>query len=79
MNVKIMNAVAMAGAMALGLSACKKADGPQAEAQAPAEAAAAQAETKAEDHYTCPMHPEVHQDHPGSCPKCHMDLVKKKG
>lgn len=20
--------------------------------------------------YTCPMHPEVQQDHPGSCPKC---------
>ena len=24
--------------------------------------------------YTCPMHPEVRQDHPGSCPKCHMTL-----
>jgi hypothetical protein len=21
------------------------------------------------------MHPEVKQDHPGSCPKCGMDLV----
>ena len=27
--------------------------------------------------YTCPMHPEVISDKPGSCPKCHMDLVKK--
>jgi Cu+-exporting ATPase len=26
------------------------------------------------DHYTCPMHPEVEQDHPGACPKCGMDL-----
>ena len=26
------------------------------------------------DSYTCPMHPEVKQDHPGSCPKCGMDL-----
>ncbi len=25
--------------------------------------------------YTCPMHPEVRQDHPGRCPKCGMDLV----
>lgn len=24
--------------------------------------------------YTCPMHPEVIQDHPGACPKCGMDL-----
>ena len=24
--------------------------------------------------YTCPMHPEVLQDHPGSCPKCGMAL-----
>ncbi len=24
--------------------------------------------------YTCPMHPEVQQDHPGSCPKCGMAL-----
>jgi len=25
--------------------------------------------------YTCPMHPQVIQDHPGSCPICGMDLV----
>lgn len=24
--------------------------------------------------YTCPMHPEVAQDHPGNCPKCGMAL-----
>jgi len=24
--------------------------------------------------YTCPMHPEIRQDGPGSCPKCGMDL-----
>lgn len=24
--------------------------------------------------YTCPMHPEVQQDHPGDCPKCGMSL-----
>ncbi|MFZ6649308.1 efflux RND transporter periplasmic adaptor subunit [Undibacterium sp. TJN25] len=26
--------------------------------------------------YTCPMHPEVVQDHPGTCPICGMTLVK---
>lgn len=24
--------------------------------------------------YTCPMHPEIRQDHPGICPKCGMTL-----
>lgn len=24
--------------------------------------------------YTCPMHPEIREDHPGSCPKCGMAL-----
>jgi len=35
---------------------------------APASAAAAGAL------YTCPMHPEISQDHPGDCPKCGMAL-----
>ena len=26
-------------------------------------------------HYTCPMHPAVHETHPGKCPICGMDLV----
>lgn len=34
------------------------------------------AEAKA--HYNCPIHPEVDEDHPGTCPKCHIDLVLKK-
>jgi hypothetical protein len=29
------------------------------------------------DVYTCPMHPDVVQDKPGTCPKCGMDLVLK--
>ncbi len=38
-------------------------------------------ETATESHatYTCPMHPEVKQDHPGNCPKCGMNLVPEKG
>jgi len=27
--------------------------------------------------YTCPMHPEVQQNHPGDCPKCGMTLEPK--
>jgi len=28
--------------------------------------------------YTCPMHPEVQQEKPGNCPKCHMTLEPKQ-
>jgi Cu(I)/Ag(I) efflux system membrane fusion protein len=28
------------------------------------------------EYYTCTMHPEVHLDKPGDCPKCGMKLVK---
>ena len=37
---------------------------------APADTAPAAADTI----YTCPMHPEIRQDHPGNCPKCGMTL-----
>ena len=37
---------------------------------------AANSNTKADTSafYTCPMHPEIVQDHPGNCPKCGMAL-----
>ncbi|NEX20836.1 efflux RND transporter periplasmic adaptor subunit [Thiorhodococcus mannitoliphagus] len=28
--------------------------------------------------YICPMHPNIVQDHPGTCPICGMDLVEKR-
>ena len=42
-------------------------------------AAAAAPEPAADEKivYTCPMHPEVEQDHPGDCPKCGMALEPK--
>jgi Cu+-exporting ATPase len=43
---------------------------PGSDAPALPEAKAAQPGTS----YTCPMHPEVQQDHPGNCPKCGMSL-----
>ena len=42
--------------------------------QTPAASAAAPMEAPAGTIYTCPMHPEVQQDHPGNCPKCGMSL-----
>jgi len=33
--------------------------------------------SKAEEVYTCPMHPQIVQDHFGQCPICGMDLVLK--
>jgi Cu+-exporting ATPase len=44
---------------------------PPAPAPAPAPASAS---ASAPASYTCPMHPEVRQDHPGDCPKCGMAL-----
>jgi Cu+-exporting ATPase len=37
-------------------------------------APAAPAPIEAGTVYTCPMHPEIRQDHPGNCPKCGMTL-----
>ncbi|WP_052495971.1 HlyD family efflux transporter periplasmic adaptor subunit [Pedobacter lusitanus] len=34
---------------------------------------------KNEVKYTCPMHPQIMEDHPGACPICGMTLVKKSG
>ena len=33
---------------------------------------------KDQQHYTCPMHPDIIKDAPGNCPKCGMDLVPVK-
>lgn len=35
------------------------------------------AEADNQEYYTCPMHPSVISDRPGSCPVCGMDLVQK--
>lgn len=38
-----------------------------------------QAQSKNAVQYTCPMHPQISEDHPGNCPICGMTLVKKSG
>ncbi len=47
-------------------------------AEAVKKAAASEAEGK-KTIYTCPMHPEVRQEGPGSCPKCGMALEPEDG
>ncbi len=36
-------------------------------------------DTRNASRYSCPMHPEVEQDHPGDCPKCGMALESVDG
>ncbi|MBH8560387.1 efflux RND transporter periplasmic adaptor subunit [Hymenobacter negativus] len=53
--------------LALTVAACQQ-------AQPPAETAAPEAAKAA--YYTCSMHPQIHANGPGSCPICHMDLIR---
>jgi Cu(I)/Ag(I) efflux system membrane fusion protein len=34
------------------------------------------AKQQAKAYYTCSMHPQVHEEHPGNCPICGMKLIK---
>ena len=61
----------MAG-MAMDSGAAK-----QAAPQTPLVAAKTSAEPKMVTKYTCPMHPQIIEDHPGHCPICGMTLVPK--
>lgn len=38
--------------------------------------ATTQAMVKSQSYYTCSMHPQVHEDHPGNCPICGLKLIK---
>jgi Cu(I)/Ag(I) efflux system membrane fusion protein len=40
---------------------------------------AKQQSEKTEDIYTCSMHPQIREHHPGNCPICGMALIKKNG
>jgi hypothetical protein len=52
--------------------------GPSGTQQVPAQPGARSQEPGAKPYY-CPMHPEVESDHPGKCPRCGMDLVRRPG
>lgn len=34
------------------------------------------AKVQSKAYYTCSMHPQIHEDHPGNCPICGMKLIK---
>jgi len=52
--------------MMITLSACKQRE----------QKTAAQIIAKSQFYYTCSMHPQVHEGHPGNCPICGMKLIK---
>lgn len=55
--------------LTLAFTSCKQ--------EAKNENATEQTEMNAENAvYSCPMHPDVKSDQPGSCPQCGMDLEK---
>ncbi len=56
------------------LAAAPGSAAPAPAAAAPSAAPEATAPAVAGTMYTCPMHPEVRQDHAGACPKCGMAL-----
>ncbi|RVU48937.1 efflux RND transporter periplasmic adaptor subunit [Lujinxingia sediminis] len=58
----------------LTLSALGCSDETSAKDAAGADASASAEEAETEE-YVCPMHPQVRQDGPGTCPICFMDLV----
>jgi Cu(I)/Ag(I) efflux system membrane fusion protein len=58
--------------LAFGLAGCSKTDPSRQQTDAHNHAT-----PKAEEYYTCPMHPSVRSDRPGACPVCGMALVKK--
>lgn len=34
--------------------------------------------TEGQTYWTCPMHPQIHAEHSGECPICHMKLIQVK-
>lgn len=65
----------IAGAVILGKREGRPPELTVQPAQKPAEAGDKETEQQT---YTCPMHPEIRQKQPGTCPKCGMTLIPAK-
>ncbi|HYC53497.1 MAG TPA: efflux RND transporter periplasmic adaptor subunit [Candidatus Binatia bacterium] len=70
--------VVVAGALGIVVGMFMREPARDAAPVAPGLQQAATTEPEATQLWTCGMHPQVVQDHPGECPICHMDLVPLK-
>jgi Cu(I)/Ag(I) efflux system membrane fusion protein len=70
-NPFIMKRIVLLFALTTGILYLSSCSGRPTENTAPVE----QQHSNNSDYYTCTMHPEVHSDKPGDCPKCGMKLV----
>ncbi len=59
--------------LAISVSACN-----QSSQQVKTNSADTVSAEKKSVQYTCPMHPEIVKNKPGTCEKCGMDLVEKQ-
>jgi len=80
MKGKILGLVIILGIVGLMVGCCPKKHEHEAgmEMGKPATQEASETTVEQAAQYTCPMHPEVTSDKPGKCPKCGMNLEKKK-
>jgi hypothetical protein len=69
---KLWLAIAITAALAFGIWLLRPASkNPKADEKL-------SAKTEAQGYWTCPMHPQIHSEHPGECPICHMKLIQVK-
>ncbi len=83
MTKKIAAILVLAATAAAALYYFSRPSQPELAAQPPGsgttQTTAASAEPEVHRNWVCPMHPEISQDHPGTCPICGMQLVEEKG